>query len=140
MFGQPPLTGAATKAIPYQTQFSVKSKPFSTVQDALDSCIADLVVAKDLLADTDTSAVLKAANDPFKSYTQSHLNYWAVQGLLARVYLYKGDVPNAEKQAKALIGSGKIPAGHIQPCFRNKCGTRQDVFAGTPFLSLFNQY
>ena len=109
MFGQPPLTGATTKAIPYQTQFSVKSKPFSTVQDALDSCIADLVVAKDLLAATDTSAVLKAANDPFKSYTQSHLNYWAVQGLLARVYLYKGDMPNAEKQAKALIGSGKFP-------------------------------
>jgi starch-binding outer membrane protein, SusD/RagB family len=109
MFGQPPLTGIATKAIPYQTQFSVKSTPFCNLGAALDSCITDLAAAKDLLAATDTLAVLKAANDPFKAYTQSHLNYWAVQGLLARVYLYKGDLENAEKQAKALIGSGKFP-------------------------------
>ena len=109
MFGQPPLTGMSAKAIPYQTQFSVKSTPFSTLQAALDSCITDLAAAKDLLAMTDTSAVLKAANDPFKAYTQNHLNYWAVQGLLARVYLYKGDLENAEKHAKALIGNGKFP-------------------------------
>jgi hypothetical protein len=109
IFGQPPLTGSALKAIPYQTQFSVKSTPFSTLQAALDSCIGDLTAAKNLLATTDTSTVLKAGDDPFKAYTQNHLNYWAVQGLLARVYLYKGDLSNAEKYAKALIGSGKFP-------------------------------
>ena len=109
IFGQPPLTGSAMKAIPYQTQFNVKSTPFSTLQAVLDSCIADLNAAKNLLAATDTSAVLKAVDDPFKAYTQNHLNYWAVQGLLARVYLYKGDLANAEKYANALIGSGKFP-------------------------------
>jgi starch-binding outer membrane protein, SusD/RagB family len=109
MFGQPPLTGAATKAIPYQTQFTVRSTPFSTLQAVLDSCITDLSAAKALLSATDTSSVLKAADDPFKSYTQNHLNYWAVQGLLARVYLYKGDLVNAEAAAKAVIGSGKFP-------------------------------
>ena len=109
IFGQPPLTGSAMKAIPYQTQFNVKSTPFSTLQAVLDSCIADLSAAKNLLAATDTSAVLKAVDDPFKAYTQNHLNYWAVQGLLARVYLYKGDLANAEKYANALIGSGKFP-------------------------------
>ncbi|HEY6505397.1 MAG TPA: RagB/SusD family nutrient uptake outer membrane protein [Chitinophagaceae bacterium] len=109
MFGQPPLTGAGLKAIPYVTQFTVRSTPFVTVNAALDSCIADLTAAKEILAATDTSAVIKAAYDPFTSYTQNHLNYWAVEGLLARVYLYKGDYENADKYAQAVIGSNKFP-------------------------------
>lgn len=109
LFGQPPLTGAAVKAIPYVTQFTIKPTPFSTVNAVLDSCIADLLLAKDLLGNTDTTTVLKAVNDPFTSYTQNHLNYWAVQGLLARAYLYKGDFDNADKYAKAVIGTNKFP-------------------------------
>ncbi len=46
MFGQPPLTGSAEKAIPYVTQFTVKSTPFVTLQAGLDSCIADLHCCK----------------------------------------------------------------------------------------------
>ena len=95
MFGQPPATGAGEKAIPYVTQFSIKPTRFVTLTAALDSCIMDLTAAKDLLALTDTSAVLGGTHDAFKSYTQNHVNYWAVQGLLARVYLYKGDNANA---------------------------------------------
>ena len=109
MFGQPPLAGANEKAIPYVTQFTVKPTSFSTVNAALDSCITDLLAAKELLGNTDTSSILKAANDPFTSYTQNHLNYWAVQALLARVYLYKGDFDNADKYAKAVIGTNKFP-------------------------------
>ena len=109
MFGQSPAIAATAKAIPYVTQFSIKPTPFVSLQAALDSCITDLLLAKDILAATDTSAVLKAVNDPFTSYTQNHLNYWAVQGLLARAYLYKGDNDNADKYAKAVIGSNKFP-------------------------------
>lgn len=108
MFGKSPLTGANEKAIPYVTQFTVRATPFLTVNAALDSCIIDLLAAKELLANTDTSSVLKAVDDPFTSYTQNHLNYWAVQGLLARAYLYKGDFDNADKYAKAVIGSNKF--------------------------------
>ena len=109
MYGQSPASGMNVKAIPYVTRFGVKSTPFSTLQAALDSCIADLSTAKDILATTDTSNVFKALDDPFKSYTQNHLNYWAVQALMARVYLYKGDRDNADKFAKAVIGSNKFP-------------------------------
>ena len=109
LFGQPPVTGANEKAIPYVRQFTVKPTVFSTVNEALDSCIADLLAAKELLSNTDTTLVLKAGYDPFTSYTQNHLNYWAVQALLARVYLYKGDYDNADKFAKAVIGSNKFP-------------------------------
>jgi hypothetical protein len=108
LFGQPPLTGAAEKAIPYVTQFSIKSTRFITLQAALDSCVQDLTQAKEILALTDTSSVLQGTYDPFKSYTQNHLNYWATQGLLARVYLYKGDFANAANFANAVIGSNKF--------------------------------
>ena len=109
MFGKPPLTGSAEKAIPYVTQFAIKPTPFVTLNKGLDSCIADLIAAKEILAATDTSAVLKGVDDAFTSYTQNHLNYWAVQALLARVYLYKGDFENADKYSKAVIGSNKFP-------------------------------
>jgi len=109
MFGPSPVTGATEKAIPYVTQFSIKPTKFSTLGAVLDSCVADLHSAKDLLALTDTSAVFVGTHDPFKSYTQNHLNYWAVQGLLARVYLYKGDNANANKYAQNVIGSNKFP-------------------------------
>ena len=109
MFGKSPLTGSAEKAIPYVTQFTIKPTPFVALNTGLDSCIADLLAAKEFLAATDTSAVLKGVDDPFTSYTQNHLNYWAVQALLARVYLYKGEFDNADKYSKAVIGSNKFP-------------------------------
>src|SRR5436190_3653496 len=109
MFGKSPVTGAAEKAIPYVTQFTIKSTPFVTLQAGLDSCIVDLLAAKEILAATDTSAIIKGVDDPFTSYTQNHLNYWAVQALLARVYLYKGDLENADKYSKDVIGSNKFP-------------------------------
>src|SRR5436190_2714293 len=109
MFGKSPVTGSAEKAIPYVTQFTIRSTPFVTLQAGLDSCIVDLLAAKEILAATDTLGVLKAVDDPFTSYTQNHLNYWAVQALLARVYLYKGDLENADIYSKAVIGSNKFP-------------------------------
>jgi len=109
LFGQPPLTGMNAKAIPYVTKFGVQPTAFISTSDALDSCIADLKMAKSLLANTDTSAVFHATADPFMSYSQNHLNYWAVNGLLARVYLYKGDKDNAELYARSVIGSNKFP-------------------------------
>jgi starch-binding outer membrane protein, SusD/RagB family len=109
MFGQSPATGMNVKAIPYIRSFGVRSTPFATLQHVLDSCIDDLSTAKELLANTDTTAVQKAGDDAFTAYTQNHMNYWAVQAMMARVYLYKGDRDNADKYAKAVIGSNKFP-------------------------------
>jgi hypothetical protein len=108
MFGQPPLTGATAKAIPYVRKYDTRSTPFSTLNEALDSCINDLHEAKSLLALTDTSALLQASNDLFAAYTQNHINYWTVEALLARAHLYKGNTDSARYYAKAVIGSGKF--------------------------------
>ncbi|HET7898470.1 MAG TPA: RagB/SusD family nutrient uptake outer membrane protein, partial [Flavisolibacter sp.] len=150
LFGQPPITGMNAKAIPYVTKFGVTATPFSTLQNVLDSCLADLSTAKNLLSQTDTSAVVKAVEDPFKSYTQNHLNYWAVQALMARVYLYKGDGENADKYAKAVIGSNKFPlitsnVAAVNNAVRDRTFSQEHLFSvyasntTTYNLSLFNQ-
>jgi starch-binding outer membrane protein, SusD/RagB family len=109
MFGQPPLTGATAKAIPYVRKYDIRSTPFSTLNEALDSCIHDLHEAKSLLALTDTSSLLQGANDLFAAYTQNHINYWTVEALLARAHLYKGNTDSAQYYAKTVIGSNKFP-------------------------------
>ncbi len=109
LYGQPPLTGGNVNAIPFVTKPGVTPVPFSTLNTVLDSCISNLNAAKALLAQTDTSAVTQGSLSLFTGYTQSHMNYWAAEALLARVYLYKGDTVNAMTYAKAVIGSGKFP-------------------------------
>jgi starch-binding outer membrane protein, SusD/RagB family len=134
MFGKPPLTGMTEKAVPYITKFGVTSTRFTTLQNVLDSCIVDLTTAKELLANTDTTAVLLGVADVFTSYTQNHMNYWAVQALMARVYLYKGDKDNADKYAKAVIGSNKFPlitsnVAAINNPVRDRTFSQEHVFA-----------
>lgn len=109
LFGQPPLAGPNVKSISYITRFGIQPVARIPVMAVLDSCITDLKLAKNLLSLTDTAAVVQGTYDPFTSYTQNHLNYWAVQALLARVYLYKGDHENAGSYARAVIGSNKFP-------------------------------
>ena len=137
MYGQPPLTGMNSKAIPYIRKFAVTSTPFTTLQNVLDSCIDDLIAAKALLANTDTTTVLKAVDDPFLSYTQNHMNYWAVQALMARVYLYKGDRDNADKYAKAVIGSNKFPLVTSNVAASNNT-IRDRTFSQEHLFSLFS--
>ena len=41
--------------------------------------------------------------------TTSRFTYWGVKGLLARIYLYKGDLQNAQAYALSVINSNKFP-------------------------------
>ena len=41
--------------------------------------------------------------------TTSRLTHWGVKGLLARIYLYKGDLQNAQTYALSVINSNKFP-------------------------------
>jgi hypothetical protein len=109
LFGPSPATVTNQKAIPYVRLFGVRPTHFSTVNEALDSCIRDLHEAKNLLALADTSRLLQAANDLYAAYTQNHINYWTVEALLARAHLYKGNYDSAAYYATMVIGSNKFP-------------------------------
>jgi hypothetical protein len=91
----PAAAGLNVPAIPYVTKISPYASPVLTTGAILDSCIADLKIAESLLSQTDL--------------TTSRITYWGVKGLLARIYLYKGDLPNAQTYALSVINSNKFP-------------------------------
>ena len=91
----PAAAGLNASAIPYVSKISPYAEPVSTTGVVLDLCIADLKTAESLLSQTDI--------------TTSRLNYWGVKGLLARIYLYKGDLQNAQVYALSVINSNKFP-------------------------------
>ena len=91
----PAAAGLNASAIPYVSKLSPYAVPASTTGAVLDLCIADLKTAESLLSQTDM--------------TTSRLTYWGVKGLLARIYLYKGDLTNAQAYALSVINSNKFP-------------------------------
>src|SRR6187399_3441072 len=91
----PAAAGLNVPAIPYVTKVSPYAAPVLTTGAIIDSCIADLKIAESLLSQTDM--------------TTSRITYWGVKGLLARIYLYKGDLQNAQVYALSVINSNKFP-------------------------------
>lgn len=96
LFAPSPLAaGTNAPAIPYVTTLSPYATPVATTGAVLDQCIADLQKSLTLLSNADLST--------------SKMTYWGVKGLLARVYLYKGDIANAQTNALDVINSTKFP-------------------------------
>ena len=96
MFASSPAAGGTNaSAIPYVTALSPYATPVSSTGAVLDQCISDLQNAQSLLSNSDL--------------TTSRMTFWGVKGLLARVFLYKGDIANAQANALAVINSNKFP-------------------------------
>lgn len=90
-----PAQNLAVQVMPYIKQFSPYAQAYNTTGAVLDSCISDLQSARVLFTDS--------------SVVAGHLNYWGVKALLARVYLYKKDLPNAQSYALQLINTNRFP-------------------------------
>jgi len=117
------LTGSGTKAIPYVTSFSNKVTPTSSVADVIRLILKDLNDARALLRQTDPilspgyvvgypadAAAKETSSDTlFLQNRRQRLNYYAVCGELARVYLYMNDKANALSNALEVINSRKFP-------------------------------
>jgi starch-binding outer membrane protein, SusD/RagB family len=102
LFGVAPVVDGNRKSIPYVTRFGVSVYPLLSVNAVMDSCLKDLADAEQLLA-VDKAVRLENPADPFLSYTRNHMNYWAVKGLQARIYLYRGDKQAALAAAQEVI-------------------------------------
>lgn len=102
MFAPSYSQGASATAIPYKTavdQYSVKP---STVEQVLAFALEDLNKAESLLV----------KSDPIRNNTLDRrykMNYYAVKGIQARIYLYGGNTTDAYKAAKEVVDSGKFP-------------------------------
>lgn len=110
-FGAAYTVNADQPAIPYVTLYTSKQTVQSNVRDVTDKILADLLAAKELLKADPIFTGRKVGEMEDNGYLinrQLHLNYYAVEGLLARVYLYAGDYNKARTSASAVIGSGKF--------------------------------
>ncbi|MDR0659995.1 MAG: RagB/SusD family nutrient uptake outer membrane protein [Prevotellaceae bacterium] len=69
-----------------------EQKARATVKETYDFVIGDL-----------TEALTYLSSDYSKEPSPGNFNYWGAKGLLARVYLYKGDYDNAFKHADEIL-------------------------------------
>ncbi|MDE5611523.1 MAG: RagB/SusD family nutrient uptake outer membrane protein, partial [Odoribacter sp.] len=100
------------EAIPYVKIYDALVTPFSTVEEAYGLVVRDLVEAESLMsADEDLFMYPRGyrVDRGFATCREIHLNLYAVQALLARVFWMKGDMDHALYYAKKVIDSEKFP-------------------------------
>lgn len=141
MFGQSYKNGPTLKAIPYVTTVSTTRTPYSTVAEVIEKALKDLNDAKVLLKEADpilsTSYAVGYPSDVkatelkspslFLQNRRHRMNYYAVIGQMARVYLYKGDYQNSLISAREVIESLKFPWTVKESFFSDNVGTRDRI-------------
>ena len=122
LFADPYLTGASEEAIPYVDTYSNRVTPLSTVEAVIGKVLADLNQAKSLLEKHDpivigeyvvgfpgeNGSTEEASHELFLQNRRHRLNYYAVCGALARVYLYQKDYTHALNNALTVIDANKF--------------------------------
>lgn len=101
------------KGIPYVTDFTVSPNNALSIGDLVKKIEDDLFEAIDLQSDfqnIDQIASNQGSSslELFYAFRQNRMNYWASKALLARVFLYTGDLENAKKYAVEVINSGEF--------------------------------
>lgn len=111
-YGVPKWASETEKAetIPYVKEYSFDVTPYGSYDEVYADIIADLSEAESLMGEDETlvTSVRDNVADGFTSCRIIHLNLYAVQALLARVYWTYGDLENAAKYARKVIESGKF--------------------------------
>ncbi len=125
LFAPSYLRNPSGKGIPYVTTYSKDVTPLSSVSETIDKAIKDLEEAKKLMVGDPIRSAAYIVGYPtvkdtllnteekspvlFLQNRRHRLNYYAVCGTLARIYLYKNDKVNALINAEEVIGSKKFP-------------------------------
>jgi len=112
LYGAPYWASASDKAtcIPYVENYSFDVTDFSSWDDAFAKVLRDLKQAEELLA-RDEEFVPEVRTNSATGFTDAritHLNLYAVQALIARVYWTMDDMANAAIYAQKVIDSGKF--------------------------------
>ncbi len=145
-----PIYSAETEdqlSIPYEETTSKDIQPILPAKEVIEKVIKDLNDAAVLLKDDKirTDGVMNSdSDDPNESsdmrYRQYRLNYYAVQALLARAYLWKGDKDEAYTIATNLISENKekkvfpwTPKANVQSADKP-----DRIFSSEVMFSLYN--
>lgn len=127
---------ASQAAIPYYTEFTLDVNPKLSAGKFMEQVIQDLEDAAELLADDPiiTYGPNGDPSDAFKSFRMLRLNYYAVEGLLARAYLW------AQENEKALAAAKKVIAVQETwyPWIKPEDVTRDKIFSTEVLFALQN--
>lgn len=130
LFGQMPSNPQQQVRLPYATKSSIGDLPHYYDYDRyVQMLFDDLGMAESLLrkADPAVGQTLESLNfqastttdeDDFLTFRQMRMNYWAVQALKARIYLYTGQTSLAHDTALGVItggNTGVAPVGLSGP-------------------------
>ena len=100
-------------SIPYCTALSYRVFPQLTVRQVAEKVLEDLAAAEALLKDSDPiktgREITESVDNGYLLDRQIHLNYYAVKGLQARVYMWTGQYAEALAAADEVIASEKFP-------------------------------
>lgn len=102
LFGPIPGTQDNTKMLAYATEVTRKPMPIQTWDEYTALLEKDLNEAEALLKNID----MQKNKDPFFSYRHNRMNYWAVQALKARFYLWIQNKAKAKEYAEKVIKGG----------------------------------
>ncbi|SMG11785.1 Starch-binding associating with outer membrane [Sphingobacterium psychroaquaticum] len=111
LFGAAPTVDANKPAIPYVTEYSAKQTAQSSVNEVYSLILKDLQVAKDLLQVDPIftgKEVTEMDDNGYLLNRQLHLNYYAVEALLARLYFNTGSYEKARIAANNVVNSAKF--------------------------------
>ena len=110
-FGVSYVINPAQPAIPYVTLYTSNQTKQYTVDEVVKLAINDLTQAKDLLKIDPifTGRTVSVLDDGgYLINRQMHMNYYAVNALLARIYLYQGDYNDARLEAQSVINAERF--------------------------------
>lgn len=143
-------TSKSTECIPYVTNSDARISPLLAAETVLNFVIGDLKTAADLLKEVDpilTEGVRNEANmsgDNSLYYRQYRLNYYAVQALLARAYLWGHREGEALITAEKIISEVQVKDAEIFPFVTSeaaKNASRPDrVFSTEVMFALYDSY
>ncbi len=101
---------ALKRGIPYVSTYNYAITKFSSVEKVYEYILEDLLEAEKLLKEDENliSFPRKEGGCYFTDARITHMNLYAVQAMLARVYWQKKDMTNAAIYAKKVIDSDKF--------------------------------
>lgn len=109
MYAENIQLNASASGIPYSTEFGLKAPEFIPLAEVYTKIISELTEAEKLLGSDQQNVTFPKTNgsDSYLRDRDTHFNLYAVQATLARVYLTKGDLPNALLYAEKVIKANK---------------------------------
>lgn len=120
------------KCIPYVKTVSKQNTPYSSAEEVVEQCIADLEQALVYLEDDPVQDAMQKEDNIYRMNRKTRLNLYAVKGLLARIYMYADNRGKALEYATILIEKDSLPLT------KNMSGVRNDrIFSGELLFAVF---